>query len=295
MLITIVNEAEDLVANASLLEVIRAITRQVFYDFEPYWHLSARLRLSVHRKRPASEFVAPPAPPREGIDLGGQCNGAVQQMDPVAGGALLILQKWAGRRKPYEHYPYCYGFHDMDSNLRLPVGYVFVTEEDGRPRQQWSVTLSHEILELIANPHVNILVDAPHPHPGSRPSNPRVFVEREVCDPVKDSRYTVDGVPVSNFVLPLYFLEDGDQNERVDFLGELDAYGQWLTSFGMMPGGYVPYYDPGPGAPGKKLVGRKYTGEYYDGEHIGVAAHLPKPRDLAAGPSHTRTHRPKKR
>lgn len=124
----------------------------------------------------------------------------------------------------------------MYGALPFPVGYVFVTDEEKSDacRNKWSLTLSHEILELIANPHVNLMVCGPDPaapkNEVMKPAN--VFFSREVCDPVKDSFYCLDEVTVANFVLPLYFLPNGHRDERVDFLGACDGKGEPLKSFG---------------------------------------------------------------
>jgi hypothetical protein len=64
--------------------------------------------------------------------------------------------------------------------------------------------------------------------------------------PVGDSRgetYLVDGVRVSNFVLPLYFTSNQERGGRNDFLGTI-AKGKTLQSFSANPGGYIGFYDP---------------------------------------------------
>src|SRR4051794_39062412 len=92
MLITVVSNVSNLLPeNAELLRVIRSITRQIYHDFEPYWHLSARLRLSTAKNPDA-------------------------QLDPVTGGAVIYLTTWKAwadivlsqGRNPG---PYCKGFH----------------------------------------------------------------------------------------------------------------------------------------------------------------------------------------
>jgi hypothetical protein len=64
-----------------------------------------------------------------------------------------------------------------------------------------------------------------------------------MCDAVQDETYKVDGVPVSNFLLPLYFTPDAEEGGRNDFLGRLYK-GKPLTSFGINPGGYIGFYNP---------------------------------------------------
>lgn len=84
-----------------------------------------------------------------------------------------------------------------------------------------SVTLSHEVLELLADPNVNLWAD----DGGSRE------LAIEVGDPVEATGYDINGVTVSNFVLQSYF----DAHSRAgvyDFLGLLKK--PWT----MLPGGY---------------------------------------------------------
>ena len=71
-----------------------------------------------------------------------------------------------------------------------------------------------------------------------------VFHWYEMCDAVQAERYEIHGVPVSNFVLPLYFTFDSEQGSRNDFLSTTRNDGSRLPSFGINPGGYVGFYDP---------------------------------------------------
>ena len=105
--------------------------------------------------------------------------------------------------------------------------------------EAWTVTLSHEALELILDPDVNLLVMGPHP----RYRGETVFHWYEVCDAVQDQTYVVDGMRVSNFVLPLYFTSGDESNSRNDFLGEIHN-GRRLRSFGVAPGSYIGFYNP---------------------------------------------------
>ena len=64
-----------------------------------------------------------------------------------------------------------------------------------------------------------------------------------MCDAVQDERYLIDGVEVSNFLLPLYFTSSAERGGRNDFLGR-SHNGKTLLSFGVNPGGYIGFYDP---------------------------------------------------
>jgi len=82
---------------------------------------------------------------------------------------------------------------------------------------------------------------------GPHPTEERdVFHWYEMCDAVQDETYEIDGVTVSNFVLPLYFTGTREADElgaRNDFLGRIYDGGP-LRSFGINPGGYIGFFDP---------------------------------------------------
>jgi len=131
------------------------------------------------------------------------------------------------------------GYHFQNAQ-GIPYGFVF-TEIAQQIGELWSVTLSHEALELLADPEINLLVMGPHPEEGRD-----VFHCFEMCDAVQAETYSIDGIAVSNFLLPLYFMGTRDTDEvgaRNDFLGR-NYGGMTLTSFGINPGGYIGFYGP---------------------------------------------------
>lgn len=75
-----------------------------------------------------------------------------------------------------------------------PEGHVFVDvcHLRGSP---WTRVASHEVIELLGNPHLNLEVF----HEGA-------FWPRELCDPVQGVAYELKGTPLSDFVLPSWFL-----------------------------------------------------------------------------------------
>src|SRR5262249_15477302 len=135
------------------------------------------------------------------------------------------------------------GYHDQNA-AGIPYGFVFL-ELSKKLNEEWTVTLSHEALELLADPEANLLVQGPHP---KKPSH-QVFHWFEMCDAVQDESYLVDGVHVSNFVLPLYFTSSDERGGRNDFLGT-DVDGKTLRSFSVNPGGYIGFFDPAIGRNG---------------------------------------------
>lgn len=152
MIITVVNRSRK-VADEEVINVIRAINRQIKEDFEPYWSFGATLRL-------------------EGA-IGNKVNKAT-------------------------------------------------------------------LAEMRGDAQGNLLVQGPHP------SNPKkeVFHWFEMCDAVQSQTYEIDGIEVSNFVLPLYFTPKEQEGGRNDFLNRPDKNGKRLQSFGVSEGGYVGFYDP---------------------------------------------------
>ena len=131
------------------------------------------------------------------------------------------------------------GYHEKNFK-GVPYAIVHV-EMSNQMEEAWQVTFSHEALELVGDPQTNLLVQGPHPDPqkGGR----MVFHWFEMCDAVQSETYEIDGVPVSNFVLPLYFTAGEQAGGRNDFLGALHR-GKGLKSFSVNPGGYVGFFDP---------------------------------------------------
>lgn len=121
------------------------------------------------------------------------------------------------------------GWHDADQ-FGLPYGVIYT----GWSFEPWTVTLSHEVLEMVVDPHCNRLAIGPHPlEPGRR-----VMHWMEICDAVQGQHYEIGGIAVSDFVLPGYFTEAEEKGMRMSYLGAD------IASFGVADGGYVGYYDP---------------------------------------------------
>jgi hypothetical protein len=112
--------------------VIRAINRQIEGDFAPHWNRSAFVRL---------EGCGKPAEKLQRHELRGDC----------------VIYLWDAA----SDVPTALGYH-ASHNLGLAYGFVF-TEFSERLGEHWSVTLSHEVLELIADPNANLLAAGPHP------------------------------------------------------------------------------------------------------------------------------------
>jgi hypothetical protein len=208
MIISVINHSG--LSDEEVQSAIRAVNRQIAEDFEPHWSMGATLRLEGRLT--------------EDPDL------RLMAMN-MRGDAILYLEdSFNPDDSPL-------GYHNRNY-AGIPYGFVYTELADllGEP---WQVTLSHEALELLADPEVNLLVMGPHPDEPER----LVFHWYEMCDAVQAEHYVIDGEPVSNFVLPLYFTEEHETQGRNEFLGTTTD-GRQLNSFSINPGGYVGYFDP---------------------------------------------------
>lgn len=197
MIITIVNQTHGTVPQADLRRVVAALNTQLTRDFTPWWGMTGQVVVSSNGK------VANTSLP-DVQDL-----AVIYLVDKInVQGAL--------------------GYHDV-TNTNIPYGYVDV-QLSAKLGEPWSVTLSHEVLELIGDPQTNTLVMGPHPT-----AKYDVFYWYEMCDAVQDEHYVINNVTVSNFVLPAYFTPTAG---RTSFLN------QPLAPFHVRPGGYVGFYDP---------------------------------------------------
>ena len=208
MRISVINFSNGKVDTDELQQVIRAVNRQLEEDFAPYWHRSGELRLEGR----------------------GSEEPDVEEVPELRGDAVIYIRDVATTDDAL-------GYHAL--NYRgIPFGFVFLDlcEELDEP---WSVTFSHEALELVMDPEVNLLVAGPHPAEPTR----EVLHWYEMCDAVQNNHYEIDGVQVSDFVLPLYFTVNEEKGGRNHFLGKSGEEGG-LESFGVLEGGYVGFYDP---------------------------------------------------
>lgn len=142
--------------------------------------------------------------------------------------ATLIIQDEADM-------PNALGYHSEDLKGRI-YGKVFVNpivKHGGTLNAgplSCSVTMSHEIIEMMGNRFVQMWVDNPvdgYQYCGER------------ADPVEEQFYVVERVSVSNFVLDAWFDGHASLDSKFDFLGRLRA------PFSVAPGGYMVRRRPG--------------------------------------------------
>lgn len=147
----------------------------------------------------------------------------------------------------------------VDSFAKLsdvPLGYwpIVITEQDlgnaagihedreGQPfalvsySYGWSLTASHECLEMLVDPFGNRLMGGQ----SLMKNQGRVEYLVEVCDPSEDTTfaYRVNGILVSDFYTPDFFAPAAAPSVRYSFTGALKAPRQVLKN------GYISWHDP---------------------------------------------------
>jgi hypothetical protein len=118
---------------------------------------------------------------------------------------------------------------------------VHENKDDGQPfaliqySDTWSLTTSHETLEMLADPSGNRLIANPSPDDGKTP----VQILVEVCDPSEDSQfaYNINGIMVSDFYTPQYFDIKKTPGVRYSFTGAISEPREVLK------GGYISWHD----------------------------------------------------
>ena len=198
--ISVVNFSDQ--SDSDVQAAIRAVNRQIQEDFAPIWGAVWDLRLH------GSSFD-----PKDIASL-------VEEF--VQGEAVLYIVEEG-------HLPGAAGYHAINGR-EMPYGFVFITDPD-----DWTVTLSHEALELIIDPTVNVVVPGPDPRPEK--DDNIVLHAYEVCDAVERTSYLIDGVRVSNFITQQWFFAGDAPGTRNDFLGV------GVPSFDATPNSHLAFLD----------------------------------------------------
>jgi hypothetical protein len=137
--------------------------------------------------------------------------------------------------------PGALAYHDLTPD-GMPQAKVFVkTTLDNH--DQVSVSASHELVEMLVDPAINMMTTGP---------DPNVMYAYESADPVEQLSFTVNGVPMTDFVYPAYF-EAFHKPGSVRF----DQSGKVSRPFQILAGGYQIIFKNGKwsqifGSPSKK-------------------------------------------
>ena len=136
MHLTIANLSKT-VSSQDFQSAVRAIARQVAEDFFPEWGIGATLS-------------------------GVTTNLKDGKLAPVAGHRSAIIYVGESSNDPTTGVDNALGYHS-DNHKNVPYGFIYldVCKEAG---ENWTVTLSHEVLELLADPTAVTTITGKAPH-----------------------------------------------------------------------------------------------------------------------------------
>ena len=126
-----------------------------------------------------------------------------------------------------------------------PSSGVHVSETGDKPfalvvfsGAHWTITLSHEVLELLADPFGTTFLTGP----SLRTEQTTVEYLAEICDPCQadKSAYDINGVLVTDFVTPDFYAGFG--------AGKYSFGGQVTAPRTVLPGGYITWHEAAPDA-----------------------------------------------
>jgi len=197
MLTVSVFNLSTVLTDDSVSNAVRDLQTQVDRDFAPIWSIGAKL-----------EFC--------------RKNGA----PPPAGSWWLAVLDDTDQANAV-------GYHDVTPQ-GLPLGKVFA-RTDAESGHIWTITASHELLEMLADPWMNRCCL------GLVSGNYKILAY-EVCDPCEDDGfgYKIGQTLVADFITPAWFEENSTD-------GQFDFCGFIKKPLEILPGGYIGAYEPNHG------------------------------------------------
>jgi len=188
--ISVINESTVL-TDADITPVVAPLQKQVTNDFRPAWGVDAELTIVAKTAQP-----------------------------PTGSWWLVILDDsdQAG----------ALGYHDVNSD-GLPLGKVFAAS-DLKAGTSWTVTASHELLEMLADPNINLTVFV------QNANTTGTLYAYEICDACEDDSvgYQIDTILVSDFVYPAWF-----EDFRTAGSTQFDRTNQIQNPFQLLTNGYI--------------------------------------------------------
>jgi len=197
--ISVINESTVL-ADTDVVPVVAALQKQVTNDFGPVWGTAAQLAI---------------------VPKGTQ---------PPSGSWWLALLDDSDQANAL-------GYHDLTTE-GLPIGKVFAAS-DLKAGTSWTVTASHELLEMLADPNINLTVFV------ESSNSAGVLYAYEVCDACEDDSlgYQIDNVLLSDFVYPSWF-----ESFRTEGSTQFDRMNKMQNPFQLLTGGYIGIFNVNSGS-----------------------------------------------
>jgi hypothetical protein len=197
--ISVIN-ASSALQDSEVQAVVPVLQKQVSHDFAPAWGFDADLT-----------FVR-------------------RNSQPAAGSWWLVILDNSDQAGAL-------GYHDITSE-GLPLGKVFAAS-DIQYGNKWTVTTSHELLEMLGDPDINLTVFV------QPDATSGILYAYEVCDACEADKYgyDIDGVTVSDFVYPAWF-----ETFRAKGSTQFDQQKQIEKPLDLLPGGYIGAFDVNSGS-----------------------------------------------
>lgn len=138
------------------------------------------------------------------------------------------------------------GYHDLTPD-GLPIGKVFAAT-DLKYGDIWSVTASHELLEMLGDPNINLTVLV---QSSDTAGTLYAYEVSDACE-ADDYGYMVGDIKVSDFVFPAWF-----ENFRTTDSTQFDQ-GQYIHNpLELLPGGYIGAFDISSGSGWHQVTAEK--------------------------------------
>ncbi|HEY6768380.1 MAG TPA: hypothetical protein VI386_26795 [Candidatus Sulfotelmatobacter sp.] len=203
--IAVINESTVL-TDADVIPVVAALQQQVTNDFRPVWGVDAELKVIPQGTQPPDTSW-----------------WLVVLDDSDQAGAL--------------------GYHDLTAT-GLPLGKVFAAS-DLKAGTSWTVTASHELLEMLGDPDINLTAFV------QTADNKGTLYAYEVCDACEDDSfgYTIDNILVSDFVYPPWF-----ESFRTEGSTQFDRMNQIYLPFDLLKNGYIGVFNVTDGSGWQQLT-----------------------------------------
>jgi hypothetical protein len=218
--ISVINESTVL-TDADVNPVVAALQQQVTNDFRPIWGTDAELTM-------VPQGTQPPASTWWLVILD----------DSDQAGAL--------------------GYHDLTPD-GLPIGKVFAAS-DLKAGTSWSVTASHELLEMLADPNINLTVFVQNANTSG------TLYAYEVCDACEDDSfgYKINNILVSDFVYPAWF-----ESFRAEGSTQFDRMNQIHNPLQLLAGGYIGVFSVTDGNGWQQQTAEKHPTNLRHRGHVG--------------------------
>ncbi|HTW56883.1 MAG TPA: hypothetical protein VMD99_02005 [Terriglobales bacterium] len=218
--ISVINESTVL-TDAEVIPVVAALQQQVTNDFRPVWGTDAELKM---------------------IPQGAQ---------PLNGSWWLVILDDSDQAGAL-------GYHDLTPD-GLPMGKVFAAS-DLKSGTSWSVTASHELLEMLADPNINLTVFVQNANAAG------MLYAYEVCDACEDDSfgYPMNNILVSDFVYPAWF-----ESFRLQGSTQFDRCNVIQSPLELVAGGYIGVFNVTDGSGWQQHTAEKHPTNLRHRGHVG--------------------------